>query len=72
MRDVKRHLQLRLDSKTRNELEKLSRRFEISVADVVRGILFFGIPVFETITDLSRDLIGRLVENLKRESRKKG
>ena len=69
MNDDKRHLQLRLDPATRSELEKISKRFEISVADVVRGILFFGIPVFETITDLSRELIGRLVENLKREAR---
>ena len=69
MNDDKRHLQLRLDPATRSELEKISKRFEISVADIVRGILFFGIPVFETITDLSRELIGRLVENLKREAR---
>jgi hypothetical protein len=69
MNEDKRHLQLRLDPETRSELEKLSKRFEISVADAVRGILFFGIPVFETFTELSGELIKRLVENLKKEAR---
>ena len=71
MNNGKRHLQLRLDPDTRAELEELATKFEISVSDVIRGILFFGIPVFETFTDLSREMIRRLVDNLKRDSRKK-
>ena len=71
MNNDKRHLQLRLDPDTRAELEELATKFEISVSDVIRGILFFGIPVFETFTDLSREMIRRLVDNLKRDSRKK-
>jgi hypothetical protein len=67
----KKHLQLRLDSRTRDELEKLSKKYRISAADTVRGILFFGIPVFEAFTDLSAGLVKRLLENLKREARLK-
>jgi hypothetical protein len=70
-KDDKRHLQLRLDPELRGELETLSRKFDISTADVIRGILFFGIPVFDAITELSYELVKKLVENLKREARNK-
>jgi hypothetical protein len=50
-------------------LETLSAKYEISTADAIRGILFFGIPVFDTLTDLSYELVKKLVENLKKEAR---
>lgn len=69
MNSDRRHLQLRLGSDLREELENISVKFGISMADAVRGILFFGIPVFDTITGLSNELVKRLVENLKKEAR---
>ncbi len=69
MDDNKRHLQLRIDPDTRNELEDLSRKYRISLADAIRGVLFFGIPVFDTLTELSSELVKKLVANLKREAR---
>ena len=69
MKDDKRHLQLRIDPELRNELEILSKKYEISTADAIRGILFFGVPVFDAITELSYELVKKLVENLKRETR---
>lgn len=69
MKDDRRHLQLRIGPDLRKELEKLSAKFEISTADAVRGVLFFGIPVFDAFTELSRELVQKLVENLKKEAR---
>jgi hypothetical protein len=69
MKDDKRHLQLRIGADLRDELETLSAKYEISTADAIRGILFFGIPVFDTLTDLSYELVKKLVENLKKEAR---
>jgi antitoxin component of RelBE/YafQ-DinJ toxin-antitoxin module len=69
MKDDKRHLQLRIGADLRNELESLSAKYGISTADAVRGILFFGIPVFDTLTQLSHELVKKLVENLKKEAR---
>ncbi len=65
----KRHLQLRLTPGMRGELEELSVRYKRSVSDIVRGALFFGLPVFQTMTDLQGDLIKLMVANLKKESR---
>jgi hypothetical protein len=69
MNDEIRHLQLRLSPDLRDDLEKLSRRFGISVSDAVRGALLFGIPVFEALTELQGELGKRLVGVLKRDSR---
>jgi hypothetical protein len=69
MDDDKRHLQLRIDPETRNELEDLSKKYRISTADAIRGVLFFGIPVFDAVTELSCELVKKLVANLKREAR---
>ncbi len=71
MDDDKRHLQLRIDPQTRGELENLSKKYSISTADAIRGILFFGIPVFDAVTELSYELVKKMVENLKREARNK-
>ncbi len=69
MNDKIRHLQLRLSPELRDDLERLSRRFGISVSDAVRGALLFGMPVFEALTELQGELAKRLVTALKRESR---
>jgi hypothetical protein len=71
MSDDRRHLQLRIDPETRKGLENLSKKYQISNSDVIRGILFLGIPVFEAFMELSRELVKKLVENLKREARYK-
>lgn len=69
MNDGIRHLQLRLSPELRDELEKLSRQFDISLSDAIRGALLFGIPVFAALTELQGELAKRLVGVLKRESR---
>ena len=69
MKSDRRHLQLRLDPEMRDEIDGISKKFNISSSDVVRGVLFFGIPVFEAFTELSGNLIKKLVANLKRDAR---
>jgi len=69
MKEDRRHLQLRIGADLREELENISMKFGISTADAVRGILFFGIPVFDAITGLSNELVKRLVGKLKKEAR---
>jgi hypothetical protein len=69
MNDDKRHLQLRISPELRKELESVTAKYGLSAADTVRAILFFGIPVFDTITELSHELVRRLAENLKKEAR---
>jgi len=69
MKNDRRHLQLRIGADLREELENISIKFGISTADAVRGILFFGIPVFDAITGLSNEMVKRLVEKLKKEAR---
>ncbi|UCE66179.1 MAG: hypothetical protein JSU85_15235 [Candidatus Zixiibacteriota bacterium] len=71
MDDDKRHLQLRIDAETRCQLENLAKKYRISTADAIRGILFFGIPVFDAVTELSYELVKKMVGNLKREARNK-
>jgi len=69
MKEDKRHIQLRLSPELRQELEKLSRKYAISVSDVVRGVLLLGMPVFETLTDLRETMVKRIVATLKKEAR---
>jgi phage-related tail protein len=69
MNNDKRHLQLRIGADLRSELENITKKHEISTADAIRGILFFGIPVFDAITELSGQLVKKMVENLKKEAR---
>ncbi len=69
MNDDVRHIQLRLSPDLRRELETLSRRYEMSISDIVRGSLLFGMPVFEALTDVQQELVNRLVTILKKESR---
>jgi hypothetical protein len=62
---------MRLSAELRGELEELSEKYGMSVSDIVRGSLLFGMPVFSALTDLRLELIERLVTILKRESRLK-
>jgi hypothetical protein len=64
------HLQLRLDKKMKAELRELAAQAGISESDVVRGALYFGLPIFSTMKDMQGTLIRRFVAVLKRESRK--
>ncbi len=70
MRSDKRHLQLRLSKKMRKEVEDASRKLGMSASDVVRGSLFFGLPIFSAAAGLQVDLHKRLVAVLKRQARK--
>ena len=69
MNDDVRHIQLRLSPDLREELETLSRRYGMSISDIVRGSLLFGMPVFEALTDVRQELVNRLVTILKKDSR---
>lgn len=69
MKDDIRHIQLRLSPDLRGELETLSQRYGMSISDIVRGALLFGMPVFAALTDVRQEIVNRLVAVLKRESR---
>jgi len=69
MKEDKRHIQMRLSPDLRAELESLSTKYEMSVSDIVRGSLLFGMPLFAALTDVRLELVRRLVECLKREAR---
>jgi len=69
MDDDKIHLQIRISPDLRSELERISKKYEISSADTIRGILFFGLPVFEGMTDMSYKLVKSLLEKMKKEAR---
>jgi hypothetical protein len=62
---------MRLSAQLRGELEELSEKYGMSVSDIVRGSLLFGMPVFAALTDVRHELIERLVAALKKESRLK-
>lgn len=64
------HLQLRLDKKTKAELREMAAQIGITESDVVRGALYFGLPIFATMNDMQGTLIRRFVAILKKESRK--
>jgi len=69
MKEDKRHIQMRLSPALRDELGELAENHKMSISDVVRASLLFGMPVFAAMTDLQRELGQRLVEILKRDSR---
>jgi hypothetical protein len=71
MASNKHHLQLRLSPMMRNELSQISSKLHLRASDVVRGALFFGMPIFAAMTDLQSDLNRRLIKSLKAASRKK-
>jgi len=69
MNEDKRHIQMRLSPRLRDELETLSKKYGMSVSDIVRGSLFLGMPVFAALTDIRQELIARFVSVLKSEAR---
>ncbi len=68
----KHHLQLRLDPELKQELSRLARKYDMSLSDIVRGTLFFGLPVFDALSGLRNELVARLIKNLKKEARANG
>lgn len=71
MRRAPHHIQLRLNNKVKNELKDIAAEIGISEADVVRGALYFGLPIFATMNDMQGKLIKRFVSMLKKEARKR-
>jgi hypothetical protein len=69
MENNKRHIQLRLSPKMHKELNTTAGKYQISVAELIRGVLYLGLPVFDTLTDLRYDLVERLVKVLKKDAR---
>jgi hypothetical protein len=65
------HLQLRLTPKMRAEIGDMAEKLGESSADIIRGALLFGLPVFEAMLVAQNEIITRLVASLKRDSRKK-
>ena len=67
----KNHLQLRLTGELRAEIGEIAGRLEVRSSDVIRGALYFGLPVFAAMSDIQEEMIRRLVETLKEGSRGK-
>lgn len=65
------HMQLRLSEQTCKELKEISSQVGISASDVVRGALYFGLPVFTSMNDVQGKLIKRLIAVLKKDARKR-
>lgn len=70
MKTSKRHLQLRLPKNLRDEINLLSRQYALSASDIVRGALFYGLPVLSAMTDLQTRLAKKLTQQLKKDARK--
>lgn len=66
------HLQLRISKDLRNEIGEISRKFGMSAADVIRGTLLLGLPVFATLNDLNQELTRRMVSILKSDTSRRG
>jgi hypothetical protein len=64
-----RHLQLRLSSEMRKEIESASQKLLMTSADVIRGALFFGLPIFTQMAELQKELGERFIKKLKKDSR---
>jgi hypothetical protein len=65
----RRHLQLRLSNEMRKEIESASQRLMMTSADVIRGALFFGLPIFTQMAELQKELGERFIKKLKKDSR---
>jgi len=63
------HIQLRLSTAQKEKLEALTRKYQMSHAQIIRAGLFFGLPAFETMMDLQKELAGRFLKMLKKDSR---
>ena len=64
-----RHLQLRLSREMRKEIGELSLSLGMTASDVIRGALFFGLPIFAQMAEIQKETGKRLIRKLKMESR---
>ena len=64
-----RHIQIRLTNEMKQDLEKLSKRYEMTISDAIRTIIYFGLPVFSSLMDVQVELAKRIAINLKRDAR---
>jgi len=71
MRNDERNLQIRLSEQTVKELRTISSQMGMTSADVIRGALYFGLPVFASMSDVREKLIKRLISVLKKDARKR-
>jgi len=65
-----RHLQLRLSPETYAELNRLAAKLGLKSSEVIRGVIYFGLPIFEAMTELQGNVINRLAKSLKQKARK--
>jgi hypothetical protein len=65
------HLQLRLPREIRTEISNLTGQLGVTAADVIRGALHFGLPVFAAMSGVQDEMVRRLVSELKGCSRGK-
>jgi hypothetical protein len=68
---INRFLQLRISSQIRDEINSIARRQGIASADVVRGALYYGLPVLAAMTEIQNKITGKLTRQLKKDARKK-
>jgi hypothetical protein len=69
MKNEQRYLQIRMTAATRKEIAEIALRLNLTAADVIRGALHFGLPVFAALNDAQTELGRRLARLLKKESR---
>jgi hypothetical protein len=55
----------------RKELAVLTGKLGLTATDIIRGALFFGLPIFAVMNDLQDSLMKRFVDSLKKAARKK-
>jgi antitoxin component of RelBE/YafQ-DinJ toxin-antitoxin module len=65
----KHHLQIRMSAQTKKELREASKRLGLPASDIVRGALFFGLPIVVAMNELQDEIVKRLVRKLKGEAR---
>jgi hypothetical protein len=65
------HLQLRLTRETRQEIAEIASIRGLKAADIVRGALYYGLPIVTAMADLEMELMQRLARVLKKESQYK-
>ncbi len=69
MKADKHHIQVRVSARDKKKLHDVSRKMEMPLADVVRGVIFFGLPTLVAMDAIRGDLIKKLVTKLKGEAR---
>lgn len=69
MKTEPRHVQLRLSAREKRQIDRVAERFEMSAADIIRGALTCGLPVFISLTEARHELMKKFVRLLKKEAR---